>query len=130
MANLSTMPARLDLQAYGGDDTNIILKFKDANGAYFIPAGTLTAQARASVEDTTAYDLTVTKDTGTTSVKITIPGTVSSPLALASEVTTIYVANDQVTAPVWFGVWDLQESNTETRTLCFGSVAFVGEVTR
>lgn len=128
MANLSTIPPRLDLQAYGGDDTTITLKFKNSSGAYFVPSGTLTAQIRVTPEATDYNALTIVKNVD--SVSVTVPGTVARALADASATASVYVGNDLVTAPIWFGVWDLQETAGTSRTLCFGNIAIVSEVTR
>ena len=131
MATLNTLPPKLDLVVYAGDDTRIQMDFVSGSVAYdFI--GTLSAQIRELDTSTTSYAVTVTEDPVVTGrLFLVIPSETSEALIALGSMASKYIGDELVTATMWSGKWDLQIANgTDVKTLVFGNVVVVGEITK
>lgn len=131
MATLNIIPPRLDLVVYGGDDSRIAFTLTSNDDPYEF-VGTQKAQVRLDANSVDAWDLEVELDTQVDGkAYLLIPSEVAAELVVDAELTSKYVGDQLVTAPMFTGVWDWQYTNgDEVKTLVFGSIVIIGEVTR
>ena len=143
MTTLTIVPGKLDLEFYGGDDVHFTLKFKrevtpatdPVTYEYFLPDGALSAMIRKEPGCDTAYSCEIATDE-TDPVNpfavVTVPSEVTAALVIDQPMTSRYVKEELITAPMFVGSWDLQSNSGpgEIRTHVFGSVTAIGEVTR
>jgi hypothetical protein len=131
MATINLVPPRLDIIAYGGDDTRIVFNLQQDEEPYVF-TGTQSAQIRVSQNGEDSWDLEVELDTEVDGrAYVTIPSEVAAELVVDAEVESVYVGDELVTAPMFIGVWDWQFDNGgDVKTLVFGDIKIIGEVTR
>ena len=131
MATINLVPPRLDIIAYGGDDTRIVFNLQQDEEPYVF-TGTQSAQIRVSQNGEDSWDLEVELDTEVDGrAYVTIPSEVAAELVVDAEVESFYVGYELVTAPMFIGVWDWQFDNGgDVKTLVFGDIKIIGEVTR
>lgn len=132
MSNLNILPASLNLSLYGGDDSLISLNLKDGTGAPLPVVGTISATLRLNQNDLTSYAFVVTLDPLDDShFWITLPSEVSAALVVDATQASKWIDDELITAPMFQGKWDLQADNGgDIRTLVYGSILIIGEVTR
>jgi len=132
MPTLNIVPPKLDIVAYGGDDTKIAFNLTDGNGDVVALVGEHTSQIRPDANSKTYWDLTVTLDSEVSGrATITVPSEVAAELVVDATMETIYVGDDLVSGPMFIGVWDWQyNDNGEIRTMVHGDITVIGEVTK
>lgn len=131
MATINIVPPRLDIVAYGGDDTRIVFNLEQDEEAYVF-TGTQSAQIRADQNSEDYWDIDVELDVDIDGrAYLTIPSEVAAELVVDAETQSIYIGDELVTAPMFLGVWDWQFDNGgDVKTLVFGDIKIIGEVTR
>lgn len=131
MATINVVPPRLDIVAYGGDDTRLVFNLVQNDDPYVF-AGTQSAQVRVDQNATESWTLDIELDTEVDGrAYLTIPSEVAAELVVDAAVASKYVGDELVTAPMFIGVWDWQFDNGgDVKTLVFGDITIIGEVTR
>lgn len=131
MATINLVPPRLDIVAYGGDDTRLVFNLVQDEAPYVF-TGTQKAQIRVNQNATEAWDLDIELDTEVDGrAYLTIPSEVAAELVVDATVESKYVGDELVVAPMFVGVWDWQFDNGgDVKTLVFGDITIIGEVTK
>ena len=133
MATLNSVPPKLDVVAYGGDDTRITFTLTQDDGeSPYVFVGTQKAQMRPDQNSDTYWDLVIEIDEDTDGIAyLTVPSEAAAEAVVDAHEDTIFVGEDLVKAPMFKGVWDWQfVSGDDTRTLVYGDITIIGEVTR
>lgn len=133
MATINAVPPRLDINAYGGDSTQFTFTLTQDDGETpYELVGTHVAQMRPDQNSETVWDLEIRLDQDTEGMAyLIIPAEVAAEAVVDATVETIYVGDELVTAPMFVGVWDWQYNNDgDIRTLVFGKITIIGEVTK
>lgn len=130
MANLNIVPPKLDLIAYGGDDTRVVFTTTDGDGnPVLLDEGVHTASIRVEPNADESWDIDVSYVDG--KVLLTVPSEVTAELVVDATEESIYVGDEFVQAPMFLGVWDWQYANgLDIRTMVYGNITIIGEVTR
>lgn len=131
MATINIVPPRLDIVAYGGDDTRIVFNLEE-NGDPYILTGTQSAQIRLDQNADEFWEIEIEADPDVDGrAYLTIPSEVAAELVVDAEVDSKYIGDELVTAPMFIGVWDWQFDNGgDVKTLVFGDMTIIGEVTK
>jgi hypothetical protein len=133
MATINTVPPRLDIIAYGGDDTRLNFTFTQDDGETpYELIGTHVAQVRPDQNSDTVWNLEVILDPNTEGLAyLVVPSEVAAETVIDAATDSIFVGEEVVTAPMFRGVWDWEFTNsTNTKTLVFGNITIIGEVTK
>lgn len=132
MATLNIVPPQLDLTAYGGDDTVLTFTITDQNGDPIDISGTHSATIRPDQNSETSWEIQVVLDTlNNNRAFLTVTSEVAAEVVVDATDEAIRVDDELITAPMFTGVWDWQyEANGVTRTLVFGTITVIGEVTK
>jgi hypothetical protein len=130
MATLNIVPPKLDLIAYGGDDTRVVFTTTDSEGApVLLEEGTHTASIRVNANAEESYPIDVSYVDG--KVLLSIPSEVTAELVVDAAEESIYIGDEYIHAPMFLGVWDWQYANgLDVRTMVYGNITIIGEVTR
>jgi hypothetical protein len=80
----------------------------------------------------TVWDLEIRIDEDTPGTAyLIVPAEAAAEAVIDATTNSIYVGEDLVTAPMFVGVWDWQYSyEGNVRTLVFGTITIIGEVTK
>jgi len=131
MATINIVPPRLDIVAYGGDDTRIVFNLEEGGDPYIL-TGTQSAQIRLDQNSEDFWELEIEADPDVDGrAYLTIPSEIAAELVIDAEVDSKYIGDELVTAPMFIGVWDWQFDNGgDVKTLVFGDMTIIGEVTK
>lgn len=131
MASINIVPPRLDIVAYGGDDTRLVFNLLDGEDPYTF-TGTQAAQFRPDQNSDVYWDITVELDEEVAGrAYLTISSEDAAEAVVDATDDSIYIGEELVTAPMFKGVWDWQFDNGgDVKTLVFGDITIIGEVTR
>lgn len=130
-AQLTNIPAFLNIVGYGGDTVTFKLTLKDKTTNTAIPiTGTISAQIRRCKGDDEFWTITTVAGTSTGEINCTIAPAVSGELAIYATRQSLYIGDELLTGQIFSGYWDLQVKNTDTKTYVSGEVYIIGEVTR
>lgn len=130
MANIQITPAKLDITAYGGDDTTIAFTLTQEAVPYEY-VGTHASQIRPEINSDTKYDLQIqiTEEPG--KALLIIPSEVAAEVVVDAPIVKKYIGETLIEAPMFEGYWDWNYvDNGEVRTIVFGEITVIGEVTR
>lgn len=130
MATLNIVPPKLDLVAYGGDDTRVVFTPTDSDGnPVDMSAGVHTASIRVEPNADKYWAMEASYVNG--KVLVTVPSEVTAELVVDATEESMYIGNEYVEAPMFLGVWDWQYANgLDVRTMVYGNITIIGEVTR
>lgn len=131
MATINVVPPRLDIVAYGGDDTRIVFNLVQ-NDEPYVFTGTQSAQIRVTQNDDKSWELDIELDEEVDGkAYLTISSEIAAELVVDATIESLYISDTLVTAPMFKGVWDWQFDNGgDVKTLVYGDITIIGEVTR
>jgi len=131
MATINLVPPRLDVVAYGGDDTRIVFNLEQDGDPYEF-TGTQKAQIRVTQNGEDAWDLDVELDEEVAGrAYLTISSETAAELVVGATEESKYIGDELIVAPMFVGVWDWQFDNGgDVKTLVFGDITIIGEVTK
>lgn len=131
MATINIVPPRLDIIAYGGDDTRIVFNLEE-NSVPYVLTGTQTAQIRPNQNSEDFWEIEIEADPEIDGrAYLTIPSEVAAEVVVDATEESKYIGDELVTAPMFIGVWDWQFDNGgDIKTLVFGDITIIGEVTK
>lgn len=132
MANLNVVPNNLDLVVYGGDDTVLTVNVTDENGDPVDLTGTHSATIRPDANSEDSWEIGVEQDTvESNKVFLTISSAVAAEVVVDATTESIRVDDELIVAPMFIGVWDWQMVQSGvTKTMLFGGITVIGEVTK